>query len=261
VTVKAPEVIVSSPASGAILPSQVHVVASGFSGNPVTAMQIYVDGAMVYSVNSTNLDTTITVAGGAHTLLVKGWDNAGRSFYKTISITVTINKPPVAAISLSSGSILVGGSITASAAASSDPDGTIASTVISFGDGSSASAVSASHQYKVAGTYTVKATITDNMGASSTASATVVVKPPFVTITSPTFTSTTATSVRATGTAASGYPVVATQIYLDGALKFQSSTNSADTTLPIAVGTHQIVIQGWDSSGATFKSAVTVTRQ
>jgi PKD repeat protein len=258
VTIKAPEVIVTSPAGGAILPSQVHVAASGFSGNPVIAMQIYVDGVMVYSVNSANLDTTITVAGGAHTLLVKGWDNAGRNFYKTISVTV--NNPPVAALSLSSGSILVGGSISASAAASSDPDGTIVGTVISFGDGSSASAISASHQYKTASAYTVKATVTDNMGASSTASATVVVKPPFVTISSPTFTSTTSTSVRATGTASSGYPVVATQIYLDGVLKFQSSTSSADTTLPIAVGTHQIVIQGWDSSGATFKSAVNVTR-
>lgn len=258
VTVKAPEVVLSSPASGAILPPQIHVVGSGFSGNPVTAMQIYVDGAMVYSVNSANLDTTITVAGGAHTLIVKGWDNAGQSFYKTIPITV--NKPPVAALSLSSGSVLVGGSITASAAASSDSDGTIASTVISFGDGSSASAVSASHQYKVAGTYTVKATVTDNMGSSSTASATLVVKSPFVTITSPAFTSTTSTSVRATGMASSGYPIVATQIYLDGALKFQSSTATADTTLSIAAGTHQIVIQGWDSSGATFKSAVTVTR-
>ena len=258
VTVKAPEVIVSSPASGAILPSQVHVVASGFSGNPVTTMQIYLDSVMVYSVGSANLDTTITVASGTHTLLVKGWDNAGRSFSKTIS--VTINKPPVAAISLSSGSILVGGSITASATASSDPDGSISSTVISFGDGSSASAISASHQYKVAGIYTVKATVTDNMGASSSASANVVVKPPFVTISSPTFTSTTSTSVRATGTASSGYPVVATQVYLDGALKFQSSTATVDTTLSISVGTHQIVIQGWDSSGTTFKSAVTVTR-
>jgi hypothetical protein len=106
----------------------------------------------------------------------------------------------------------------------------------------------------------VKATVTDNMGASSTASATVVVKSPFVTITSPTFTSTTSTSVRATGTASSGYPVKATQVYLDGVLKFQSSMATADTTLSISVGTHQIVIQGWDSSGATFKSGVSVTR-
>jgi large repetitive protein len=211
-------------------------------------------------VNSANLDATITVASGAHTLLVKGWDNAGRNFSKQLA--VTINKPPVAALTLSSGSILVGGSITASAATSTDPDGIIVSTVISFADGSSAAAAaSAPHQYKIAGTYTVKATVTDNMGASSSTSSSVVVKPQFVTITSPTFTSTTATSVRVTGTASSGYPVMATQIYLDGVLKFQSSTATADTTLPIAVGTHQIVIQGWDSSGTTFKSSRSVTRQ
>jgi PKD repeat protein len=259
VTIKGPEVIVSSPAAGALLPSQVHVVASGFSGSPVIAMQIYVDGAIVYSVNSATLDATITVASGPHTLLVKGWDNAGRNFSKQLAIT--INKPPVASLTLSSGSILVGGSVTASAANSTDSDGTIASTVISFGDGSSATAVTASHQYKTAGTYTVKATVTDNMSASSSTVSSVVVKPQFVTITSPTFTSTTSTSVRATGTSSSGYPVVATQVYLDGVLKFQSSTATADTTLPIAVGTHQIIIKGWDSSGASFMSSRTVTRK
>ena len=143
----------------------------------------------------------------------------------------------------------------------SDPDGSIAKTVIAFGDGTSAPAVSAAHQYKVAGTYTVKSTVTDNLGATSTAAATVVVKPQFVTIISPTFTSTTNSQVRATGTASSGYPVTATQVYLDGVLKYQSTTSTADTTLPIAVGTHQITIQGWDATGATFKSSVIVTRQ
>jgi PKD repeat protein len=258
VTVKAPEVIVSSPAAGALLNSQVQVVASGFSGYTVTTMQIYVDGTIVYSVNSANLDVTISIGSGPHTLTIKGWDVSGRNFYKQLA--VTINKPPVATLTLSSGSILVGGSITASAVNSTDPDGTIASTVISFGDGSSATAVSTSHQYKSAGTYTVKATVTDNMGASSSTIATVVVKPPFVTITSPTFTSTTSTSVRATGTSSSGYPVVATQVYLDGVLKFQSSNATADTTLPVTVGTHQIIIKGWDSSGASFMSSRTVTR-
>jgi PKD repeat protein len=260
VTIKAPEVIVSSPAGGASVPSQVHVVASGFSGLPVTAMQIYVDSALVYTTVSSNLDTTLPLASGTHTLIVKGWDNAGHNFSKSLTVTST-NQPPVAALNVTSGSILAGGSIVASATGSSDPDGSIASTVITFGDGASATAVSASHQYKLAGTYTVKATVTDNLGASSTATATVVVKPQFVTITSPTVTSTTSTSVRATGTASSGYPITATQVYLDGALKYQSATGIADTTLSLAVGTHQLVIQGWDASGATFKSAVTITRQ
>jgi PKD repeat protein len=260
VTVKAPEVIVSSPVSEASVPSQVHVVASGFSGLPVTAMQVYVDSSLMYTSTFANLDTTLALSSGTHTLIVKGWDSAGHNFSKSLTVA-SANQPPVAALSLTTGSILAGGSIAASATASSDPDGSIAGTVISFGDGTSAAAVSASHQYKIAGIYTVQATVTDNLGASSTATATVVVKPQFVTITSPTITSTTSTSVRAAGTASSGYPVVATQVYLDGVLKFQSATSTADTTLPIAVGSHQLVIQGWDASGATFKSAVTVTRQ
>ncbi|HMC31728.1 MAG TPA: PKD domain-containing protein, partial [Candidatus Angelobacter sp.] len=260
VTVKAPEVIVSSPANGASVTSRVHVVASGFSGNPVTAIQVYLDSSLAYTVNSASLDTTITMASGAHNLIIKGWDMAGRNFSKSLSVNA-VNQPPVASLSVSSGSILVGGSVTASAAGSSDPDGTVASAAINFGDGTSATAMSATHQYKIAGTYTVKATVTDNLGASSSTSTTVTVKPQFVTITSPTFTSTTNSSVVAAGAASSGYPLVATQVYLDGVLKFQSSTNTASMTLPITVGTHQITIQGWDSSGATFKSTKTVTRQ
>jgi len=251
---------VSSPANGASVTSRVHVVASGFSGNPVTAIQVYLDSSLAYTVNSASLDTTITMASGAHNLIIKGWDMAGRNFSKSLSVNA-VNQPPVASLSVSSGSILVGGSVTASAAGSSDPDGTVASAAINFGDGTSATAMSATHQYKIAGTYTVKATVTDNLGASSSTSTTVTVKPQFVTITSPTFTSTTNSSVVAAGAASSGYPLVATQVYLDGVLKFQSSTNTASMTLPITVGTHQITIQGWDSSGATFKSTKTVTRQ
>jgi PKD repeat protein len=259
VTVKAPEVIVSSPADGATVNAQPAIVANGFSGNPVTAIQIYCDGALAATVNAPSLNTNVAVTPGPHTLIVKAWDNAGRSFSKTLSITAA-NQSPIAALSLSASSILVGGSITASATASNDPDGSIASATINFGDGTSSTGLSAAHQYKVAGTYKVTATVTDNFGASSSTSATITVKPQFVTVTSPTFASTTGTTVRATGSASSGYPVVATQVYLDGVLKFQSSTSTADTTLPLSVGTHQITIQGWDNSGATFKSAVTITR-
>ncbi|HZD92723.1 MAG TPA: PKD domain-containing protein, partial [Candidatus Sulfotelmatobacter sp.] len=136
VTVKAPEVVVSSPASGSSLTSQVHVAAVGYSGNTVTAMQIYLDSRLVYQVNSPNLDTILTVTSGAHTLAVKGWDNAGRNFAKSLSITAT-DQPPVAALNVSPRTILVGASVTASTLGSSDPDGTIASTVIDFGDGTS----------------------------------------------------------------------------------------------------------------------------
>jgi PKD repeat protein len=260
VTVKAPEVIVSSPGNGAAVTSQLHVVAGGFSGFPVTTMQIYLDSALAYTVKSASLDTSLTVADGAHTLVIKGWDNSGRSFSKSLTVTAT-NQRPTAMLGLSSRSILVGGSITATSAGSSDPDGSIANAVIAFGDGTTTAAPSASHQYTLAGSYTVTATVTDNLGASSSTSVTIVVKPQSVTITSPTSASTTSSSVRVTGSASSGYPIKATQVYLDGVLKYQSSTPTVDTTLPISTGTHKITIQGWDISGATFKSSVTITRK
>jgi len=267
VVIKAPEVIITSPANSAgsataTLASPVHVVASGFSGNTVTAMQIYLDSKLLSTVRSPNVDTLVPMGTGVHNLVVKGWDSSGHSFMTGLSITVG-NQPPTAALNTSAASILVGGSITASTAGSSDADGTIASSSINFGDGSApVAATSASHQYKVAGTYTVTATVTDNSGAASTTSKSVTVNRQFVSVSSPLAGSTITTStVHVVGSAFSGYQVTLTQIYIDGAWRANAAASTIDTSLPISVGTHRITVQGWDSSGAIFKSSVTVTRK
>jgi PKD repeat protein len=260
VTVKAPEVIVSGPTNGTTSSSPAHIVASGFSGYTVTAMQIYLDYSLAYTANAASLDTNLKMGTGTHNLIIKGWDSSGRNFSKSLSITVT-NQPPVATVSTSANSVLVGGSVTASSSGSYDPDGIIAGTVINFGDGSaSVSATSASHQYKVAGTYTVKVTVTDNMGATSTASTSVQVQPQYVNMTSPTSGTTSTSSVQVTGSGFSGYVVTAMQVYLDGVLKYQTSASSVNTTLSISTGSHSVVLQGWDASGATFKAQTTVMR-
>lgn len=66
--------------------------------------------------------------------------------------------------------------VTLSGAGSSDPDGTIASYVWNFGDGTSASGVTATKTYAAAGTYTVTLTVTDNIGASASDTAVVTVQ-------------------------------------------------------------------------------------
>ena len=268
VTVKAPEVIVTSPVSSAgaataTLTSPVHVVASGFSGYTVTAMQIYLDFKLIYTVKSPNLDTLVAMATGTHNLIVKGWDDSGRNFMTALSVTVDGNQPPTAVLNTSAASILVGASITASTSGSTDADGTIASTSINFGDGSAAvAAASAAHQYNAAGTYTVTATVTDNNGASSTTSKSVTVNPQFVSVSSPLAGSTITTStVHVVGSAFSGYPVTLTQIYIDGAWKANAKASTIDASFPISVGTHRVTVQGWDSSGAIFKTSVSVTRK
>lgn len=261
VTVNAPTVIVSSPADGTTVSSPVHVAATGFSGYTVTAMQIYLDFKLIYQIKSSNLDTLVTMGAGTHTLIVKGWDSSGRNFTQSLTVTV-VNQPPTAVLSASAASVLAGGTISASTSGSSDPDGTIASSSIDFGDGSApVAAATASHQYTTAGTYTVTATVTDNSGASSSTSTSLRVNPQFVTVSSPLAGSTITTStVHVVGSAFSGYAVTLTQIYIDGDWKANAKASTIDTFLPISVGTHRITVQGWDSSGTIFKTTVYVTR-
>ena len=71
--------------------------------------------------------------------------------------------------------------VVAQGGASSDSDGTIVSYVWNWGDGSpNGAGVSASHQYTNSGTYTVTLVVTDNAGATDTASTTVTIsnRPP-----------------------------------------------------------------------------------
>ena len=68
--------------------------------------------------------------------------------------------------------------------ASTDSDGTVVSYAWTFGDGGSASGVTASHAYAAAGTYPVTLTVTDDDGAtgSVTRQVTVTAPPPVTTL-------------------------------------------------------------------------------
>ncbi|MBA3369139.1 MAG: PKD domain-containing protein [Geodermatophilaceae bacterium] len=83
------------------------------------------------------------------------------------------NNPPTAAFTnISNG-------LTASfdGTGSSDGDGTITSYAWTFGDGSSATGSTASRTYAVAGTYSVRLTVTDDDGATATVTKSVTVAP------------------------------------------------------------------------------------
>jgi PKD repeat protein len=84
------------------------------------------------------------------------------------------NKPPVASLTVSPASGAAPLSIVASGEASTDPDGTIATYAWKFGDGSQASGARTQHTYATVGEFQVELTVTDNQGASSSATANVV---------------------------------------------------------------------------------------
>ena len=50
------------------------------------------------------------------------------------------------------------------------------------------------------------------------------------------------------------------RIYIDNVSAYFTSAASLDVSLAVASGTHNVVVQAWDSSGVVFKSSlVTMT--
>lgn len=97
--------------------------------------------------------------------------NSGSSV-KAIQIQ---NRPPGATFTGSTNSVLTGVAVSFDATSSSDPDGAIVGYLWDFGDGSTGSGVSTNHSYANSGTYTVRLTVTDNLGATASATYTVTV--------------------------------------------------------------------------------------
>lgn len=90
----------------------------------------------------------------------------------------TGNQGPAAAFTASPTSGQAPLAVSFDASASSDPDGSIAAYAWRFGDGATASGVTAAHTYQTAGNYTATLTVTDDAGASASTSRTVSVSVP-----------------------------------------------------------------------------------
>lgn len=123
------------------------------------------------AVNAASSSHTYNTAGN-YTVTATVTDNGGLTASATSPVTVTAagNQPPIAKLMLDHTSGTAPLTVNASTAGSNDPDGTIASTTIEFGDGSAVlNGPSASHTYNVAGNFTVTATVTDNGGLTAKA--------------------------------------------------------------------------------------------
>jgi VCBS repeat-containing protein len=121
---------------------------------------------------------------GADSFTYKADDGHFTSNIATVTITVNnVNDPPLAdANGPYSGT--VGIPVTLDGSRSFDSDGTIDSYKWDFGDGSTDTGVSPTHNYPTSGTFTVSLEVTDNAGAADTATTTVEIaeqnQPPLV---------------------------------------------------------------------------------
>lgn len=80
-----------------------------------------------------------------------------------------------------------------------------------------------------------------------------------VTVSSPANGSTAASPVHFVASATSSHPITFMEIYVDGNGAFGQATSSLSTYLNMSQGSHSVVIQAWDSTGAVFKQALNMT--
>ena len=82
-----------------------------------------------------------------------------------------------------------------------------------------------------------------------------------VKITAPTTSTVTGTSVHMAASASGPHAITAMRIYVDNVSRYFVHAASVNTTLTISRGTHHLVFQAWDSTGAVFKASKTITVQ
>src|SRR6266436_2901576 len=218
--------------------------------------------------NNNDIDATpmhTYAPAGAYTVTLTVTDNSGAT--NSASTTATIsNRPPVA----NAGGPYTGitGTGVQLSGSGSDPDGNIANYTWSFGDPNSGSNNNSSvatpmHTYAAAGTYTVTLTVTDNSGATNSASTTATIsnRPPVANAGGP-YTGITGTGVQLSGSGSDPDGNIANYTWSFGDPNSGSNNNSSVAT-PMhtyaAAGTYTVTLTVTDNSGATNSASTTAT--
>jgi len=252
-------VTITSPTNGATVASPVHVVASASSSNPITSMRIYVDNVSVYSNSSNRIDTSISMATGSHVLVVQAWDSKGIVFKSQITITVT---PPgrVTISSPTNGATVPSPVRVVASASSSNPITAMAIYVDNVSVYTNSSNSIDTLVTMAAGSHTVLVQAWDSTGAFFKSQVTITATVPSgVTVSTPKNGATAGSPVHVVASASSRNPITAMRIYVDSLSVYNNSTNKIDTQVSMTTGNHNMVVQAWDSTGAVFKTPLTIT--
>jgi major membrane immunogen (membrane-anchored lipoprotein) len=267
------QVSVSSPSNGATVTSPVHFVATASApncGSGVSAMGIYVNNQLVYTVNGNSLNTSLSMNPGSYYVVVQEWDNCGGATTSPLNLTVSSGQSGVSVSSPSNGSTVTSPvHYVATATAPSCSSG-VAAMGIYTAPGQLAYSVNGNSLNTSLtlnpGTYNTVVQEWDNCGGAANTPVTITVSGSSgspVSVSTPANGSTVTSPVHyvATATAPScSSGVAAMGIYTaPGQLAYSVNGNSLNTSLTLNPGTYNTVVQEWDNCGGAANTPVTIT--
>jgi 1A family penicillin-binding protein len=168
-----PSISITQPAAGSVVASSPITISASVSAPAgVTVVDFAVDGALVGSSAAEPFAITVPIStsNGFHTVTAVVTERCGLKAETSVDFQVQVDtSAPTAAITVNKTAV----NVDVSGAGSTDNVG-IVSYSWDFGDGATASGVTASHVY-APGTYTIKLSVLDAAGLGSTATATITV--------------------------------------------------------------------------------------
>ncbi|MCF7553846.1 LamG domain-containing protein [Pseudonocardia sp. WMMC193] len=193
-------------------------------------------------------------AAGTYDVTLTVTDDKGLTNSVTRQVTVAANLPPTAAFTATTDGL----EVNVDGSGSIDPDGTIASYAWDFGDGGTATGVTATHTYGAAGTFTINLTVTDDKGRTHTQPNEVTVTPNNAAPVAAFTTAVTDLSVAVDGTGSSDADgTIATWAWQFG--DGGTATTPTATHAYAAAGSYQVTLTVTDDKGASTSLTKTVT--
>ena len=181
----APSVSITTPADGSAFDAGTSIDFAGWGADPedgsLSGPSLVWQSSQDGPMGSGEALSFGSLSVGTHTVTLTGLDSGGLSATDSVQITIlpaAVNLAPVAVL-VGPSVAAVGDTVTFDGAGSYDNDGSITSWSIDFGDGSPAVAsATADHSYTAEGSWSITLSVTDDEGASDTATATLVTSIP-----------------------------------------------------------------------------------
>lgn len=262
------DVVVSSPANGATVSSPVRYVATGSSttcAQGVAAMGVYVNNQLTYTVNGSQLNTSLSFNPGTYQTVVEEWDYCGGATVTPISIQVVNAGAGVVVTSPSNGATYPSPVPYTATARSTCPSGVAAMGIYVNNQltyTTNGSSLNTSLTLNPGSYYTVVQEW-DNCGGSSFTPVSINVSQsgvqPGVHVTSPVANTTVSSPVTYAASATAptcSSGVAAMGVYVNNVLTYVTYAATLNTQIALGQGPQHTVVEEWDNCGGAAFTTV-----